>query len=102
MLSPHLDVCAMKTSFRSSHDQRSEEFIGEWVEKRGIRDQLVIATKVGVGPLESVMLIKRPVLFKFHARRARSAKKGVLLWKQCEIDAYQRRSEPEEAQDVVH
>ncbi|KAK0190090.1 NADP-dependent oxidoreductase domain-containing protein [Armillaria mellea] len=26
-------------------DQSSEEFIGEWAEKRGIRDQLVIATK---------------------------------------------------------
>ncbi len=24
----------------------SEEFIGEWMEKRGIRDQMVIATKV--------------------------------------------------------
>ncbi|KZT28886.1 Aldo/keto reductase [Neolentinus lepideus HHB14362 ss-1] len=27
-------------------DETSEEFIGEWAEKRGIRDQLVIATKV--------------------------------------------------------
>ena len=27
-------------------DESSEEFIGEWMEKRGIRDQLVIATKV--------------------------------------------------------
>ncbi|KAK0231825.1 NADP-dependent oxidoreductase domain-containing protein [Armillaria nabsnona] len=26
-------------------DETSEEFIGEWAEKRGIRDQLVIATK---------------------------------------------------------
>ncbi|KAK0190083.1 Aldo/keto reductase [Armillaria mellea] len=26
-------------------DETSEEFLGEWVEKRGIRDQLVIATK---------------------------------------------------------
>lgn len=26
-------------------DQRSEEIIGEWAEERGIRDQLVIATK---------------------------------------------------------
>jgi aryl-alcohol dehydrogenase-like predicted oxidoreductase len=29
-----------------SQDETSEEFIGEWAEKRGIRDQLVIATKV--------------------------------------------------------
>jgi aryl-alcohol dehydrogenase-like predicted oxidoreductase len=28
-----------------SQDETSEEFIGEWVEKRGIQDQLVIATK---------------------------------------------------------
>ena len=30
----------------NSQDESSEEFIGEWAEKRGIRDQLVIATKV--------------------------------------------------------
>ena len=29
-----------------SQDETSETFIGEWAEKRGIRDQLVIATKV--------------------------------------------------------
>jgi hypothetical protein len=29
-----------------SQDGSSEEFIGEWAEARGIRDQLVIATKV--------------------------------------------------------
>jgi aryl-alcohol dehydrogenase-like predicted oxidoreductase len=29
-----------------SQDETSEAFIGEWAEKRGIRDQLVIATKV--------------------------------------------------------
>ena len=27
-------------------DESSEEFIGEWMEKRGIRDQIVVATKV--------------------------------------------------------
>lgn len=31
-----------------SQDESSEEFIGEWMEKRGIRDQMVIATKVGI------------------------------------------------------
>ena len=30
-------------------DESSEEFIGEWMEKRGIRDQIAIATKVSVG-----------------------------------------------------
>ncbi len=29
-----------------SQDETSEEFLGEWAEKRGIRDQLIIATKV--------------------------------------------------------
>jgi hypothetical protein len=32
--------------FINSHDESSEKFIGEWAEARGIRDQLVIATKV--------------------------------------------------------
>ena len=31
-----------------SQDQSSEEFIGEWAEQRGVRDQLVIATKVTI------------------------------------------------------
>ena len=31
-------------------DETSEEFIGEWMEKRGIRDQMVIATKVSRNP----------------------------------------------------
>ena len=34
-------------TFDVSQDESSEEFIGEWAEKRGIRDQLVIATKAG-------------------------------------------------------
>ena len=29
-------------------DETSEEFVGEWMEERGIRDQMVIATKVCV------------------------------------------------------
>jgi aryl-alcohol dehydrogenase-like predicted oxidoreductase len=36
-----------------SQDGTSEEFIGEWAEKRGIRDQLFIATKVCVLALYS-------------------------------------------------
>lgn len=32
----------------NSQDESSEEFIGEWIEKRGIRDQIVIATKVDI------------------------------------------------------
>lgn len=30
----------------TSQDESSEEFLGEWMETRGIRDQIVIATKV--------------------------------------------------------
>lgn len=32
--------------YSRSQDETSEAFIGEWAETRGIRDQLVIATKV--------------------------------------------------------
>lgn len=32
-----------------SQDESSEAFIGEWAERRAIRDQLVIATKVILG-----------------------------------------------------
>jgi hypothetical protein len=35
---------------RNSQDGSSEEFIGEWVEARGYRDQVVIATKVFLLP----------------------------------------------------
>ncbi len=27
-------------------DESSEEFLGEWMESRGVRDQMIIATKV--------------------------------------------------------
>ena len=33
-----------------SQDETSEKLIGEWAEKRGIRDQLFIATKVNRAP----------------------------------------------------
>ena len=33
-----------------SQDGSSEEFIGEWMENRGIRDQVFIATKVCLSP----------------------------------------------------
>ena len=29
-----------------SQDETSEQIIGEWMEQRGVRDQMVIATKV--------------------------------------------------------
>ena len=36
-------------------DGSSEEFIGEWMETRGIRDQIVIATKVGTSFIVEVV-----------------------------------------------
>jgi hypothetical protein len=40
-------ICCTDIDIASnSQDGSSEEFIGEWAEARGIRDQLVIATKV--------------------------------------------------------
>ena len=39
--------------FNYSQDDSSEAFIGEWAEKRGIRDQLVLATKVHLSLLIS-------------------------------------------------
>lgn len=47
--------------FVISQDGTSEEFIGEWAEARGVRDQLVIATKVSPYP------IYQSSLFMFHA-----------------------------------
>jgi len=41
-------ACPHPLSLLSDQDESSEEFIGEWAEKRGIRDQLVIATKAGI------------------------------------------------------
>ncbi|KAG1822881.1 NADP-dependent oxidoreductase domain-containing protein [Suillus subaureus] len=38
-------------------DQSSEEIIGEWAEERGIRDQLVIATKVTLGFGEYISML---------------------------------------------
>jgi aryl-alcohol dehydrogenase-like predicted oxidoreductase len=38
-------LVANKLISEFSQDETSEQFIGEWAEKRGIRDQLVIATK---------------------------------------------------------
>ena len=40
-----MEVLRSDLIFDVSQDESSEELIGEWAEKRGIRDQLVIATK---------------------------------------------------------
>jgi len=44
-------------------NQRSEEFIGEWAEQRGIRDQLVIATKYSTNYVGADTAIKHKVLY---------------------------------------
>ncbi|KAG8214443.1 NADP-dependent oxidoreductase domain-containing protein [Butyriboletus roseoflavus] len=44
-------------------DQSSEEFIGEWAEQRGIRDQLVIATKYTTNFVRAETGIKQKVLY---------------------------------------
>jgi len=44
-------------------DQRSEEFIGEWAEQRGIRDQLVIATKYTTNFVRGEAGIRQRVLY---------------------------------------
>ena len=37
---------AQALTAENSQDETSELFIGEWMEQRGIRDQIVLATKV--------------------------------------------------------
>ncbi|KAI9568585.1 NADP-dependent oxidoreductase domain-containing protein [Boletus coccyginus] len=44
-------------------DQSSEEFIGEWAEARGIRDQLVIATKYSANYARGETGIKQKALY---------------------------------------
>lgn len=39
-------ACCLHVSSLYSQDESSEEIIGEWMEQRGIRDQIVVATKV--------------------------------------------------------
>ena len=41
-----LFLAPLADAYSHSQDESSEQFIGEWAEQRGIRDELVIATKV--------------------------------------------------------
>ena len=45
-MSAHIVVGTARTDERDSQDETSEQIIGEWMELRGVRDQMVIATKV--------------------------------------------------------
>jgi len=47
-------------------DETSEEFIGEWAEKRGIRDQLVIATKARITLLNFIKPFLTTVFTSVH------------------------------------
>ena len=46
-------MITLARGFSFSQNETSEMFIGEWAEARGIRDQLFIATKVGIFLLNS-------------------------------------------------
>ncbi|KAH0831879.1 NADP-dependent oxidoreductase domain-containing protein [Lanmaoa asiatica] len=71
VLSPHasvhvspLQLGAMSIGDKwENQDQRSEEFIGEWAEQRGIRDQLVIATKYSSNFMQREAGVQQKVLY---------------------------------------
>lgn len=80
-----------------SQDESSEEFVGEWMNKRGIRDQIVIATKVdfssSISP--SYVCIKRDLLSglvydQLQKGSRRFQDQGKLRWKQRQKHANQR------------
>ena len=54
---------ALQLTSDGSQDETSEEFIGEWAEMRGIRDQLVIATKVRPVPRVARLQIRHADVF---------------------------------------
>ena len=90
-------------------DESSEEFIGEWMEKRGIRDQMVIATKVrtfraGPGAPHESMRVRLTLLWgtrtvhnQLQERCSRHPAKGALHRKQRQGVAHLRRGVPQEA-----
>jgi hypothetical protein len=88
-----------------SQDETSEIFIGEWMEMRGIRDQIVVATKVC---FPSFLLRARDANFdnvvhhrlQTWTRRYRSA--CFIFRQQQQIAPCERRSQLEEAEDLIH
>ena len=60
-----------------SQDETSEAFIGDWAEERGIRDQLVIATKVPTRTF--YVLYSVDVETRFSILRASSEGKMILV-----------------------
>ena len=59
-----------------SQEETSEAFIGEWAEKRGIRDQLVIATKVLLN-CSSIVLVNVEIWLTGSIRLASSEAKMI-------------------------
>ena len=52
---------------RFSQDESSEEFLGEWMEKRGNRDRMFIATKVTLSPTaDSVQTAELSITSVYH------------------------------------
>ena len=95
-----------KHIFDHSQDGTSEEFIGEWAEKRGIRDQLVIATKASpdfslTEPSQKV-LMPWPVYNQLQAGPGSNHSQGELLRESRKVTPHFRRSLPEETAHVVH
>lgn len=52
-----------------SQDETSEAWIGEWAEERGIRDQLIIATKVSATPLPPISQINEKSQYTSNFKR---------------------------------
>lgn len=50
LLDAHFELGGNFTNTSNTYNsEESEQFIGEWMEKRGSRDQMVVATKYGAG-----------------------------------------------------
>jgi len=91
----------------SSQDETSEEFIGEWAEKRGIRDQLVIATKASSDLwrhtlMLTTVLMSPSVFDQLQAGTGWDHSQGELLRKQRQVSPHLRRGFPQEAPHLIH
>lgn len=94
-------------TFSNYEDESSEEFIGEWMETRGIRDQMVIATKVSaqVFELDSSTLNDRTICLVLDKRETRSQGRqaaDTLRWQQHEDPPDLPRGVAQEAAHVLY
>jgi aryl-alcohol dehydrogenase-like predicted oxidoreductase len=90
----------------SSQDETSEEFISEWAESRGVRDQVFIATKVEprIHRYDSVFvkLTQFLVHYQLQTEESYHTATGQLYRKQRQIYVPVRRGVPEEAPLELH